>query len=203
LNDDLVVPEGYLETLNSIAQAHPETLIGSVGVDICAPDTTGPRGVGVIYPSRWISKGIAISPGRRLDSFSPGAFDDTAMLSGRGTLIPTHVFREIGLYNRKHYTFIGDSEFPVRAKRAGYRLIVAYDAVLYLHSPRTGHISQQESYRLRDVKDYFFRIKSYTNLRARFWLAMDTRDSIVQGLSFFLTDLAKMCYHFARKVKSF
>lgn len=203
LNDDLVVSEGYVATLMAAARSHPRALIGSVEVDIRFPEIIHPGGSGVTYASRWISKGVLINPGRRLDAFEPGHFEETAMLTGKGSLIPVSAFREIGLFNRKHYTFIGDTEFFVRANRAGYRLLVAYDAVVYSHTRNEGHIAHQGDYTLRDLGRYFFGIKSYTNLRARFWLAMDTRDNLLQGLSFFLTDLVRMCYHFVRKMRSF
>jgi GT2 family glycosyltransferase len=195
LNDDLIVPIDYIESIERLATIFPDTLVGSVILDIRDQDTilSGGSRINWITAKRWI-----LDTEKKRSLFPTGYYNDVSTLTGRGVLIPTKVFRDIGLYNERHYKHYGDVEFPKRAAKAGYKLIVSYDAIVYSHPLRE---LSDDSYRLLDIGKYFFDIRSNTNLLLRFWLAYDTSPNILRGTIYLLFDLARVVFHFLRRVR--
>jgi GT2 family glycosyltransferase len=197
LNDDLVVPKDYIASLYRLISKFPNTLIGSVILDISNKDTILTGGSKVNW---WNAKRHNLDVGKNWASFPKGFYNEVSTLTGRGVLIPIRVFRELGLYNQLHYKQYGDTELPKRAEKAGYRLIVSYDAVVYSHPLKENNFIQTEKYRLENVKKYFWSIRSNTDLRVRFWYAYDTSSNILQGTVYLLFDLIRITFHFARKL---
>lgn len=198
LNDDLVVSKDYIVTLNKLALDFPNTLIGSVIVDKNDNETILSGGSMVNW---FTAKREDINVGKRKSSFPIGFYIKTSTLTGRGVLIPTSVFRNLGLYNEQHYKHYGDTELPKRAEKAGYRLIVSYDAVVYSFPLKENNVSQAEKYQIGDLKKYFWSIRSNTNLRVRFWFAYDTSSNFLQGTIYFLFDLARIMFHFIKRLR--
>jgi N-acetylglucosaminyl-diphospho-decaprenol L-rhamnosyltransferase len=196
INDDVEVDPDYLGFLYRLWQSMPDTLIGSVLVDINDPDRIvcgGPR------VNWWTAKMWHLNTGRRLSEFGKDYHADVSWLTGRGTLIPIGVFREIGLYNEKHFQQCGDTELPARAKNRGYRLILSYGAVVK-HTDLTG-INHECSYSLRDLKKYFFGVKSYFRLKDRVFFAYNTARNPAAFVCFLVCDLARITMHFLRRLR--
>lgn len=195
LNDDLEVPDNYIVNYYTIAKRYPNALIGSVVTDFEDRDTI--VGGGVILS--WISgKRKELNKGKSLASFGQGHVEDNvSFLTGRGILVPVEVFRRVGIYNNKHYTQCGDTEFPVRARKAGYRLLVSYDVPVFSHK---GHSVHKEKYTLKSLRGYYFDIRSHVNLRERFWFAIDSTTNILHGLWFFVVDFTRITVHFIRRL---
>lgn len=195
LNDDLEVPENYIENFYALAKRFPDALIGSVVTDFDDRDTIVGGGVTV----NWLTaKTRDLNTGKSLASFGPGYVEEkVSYLTGRGTLIPAKVFRELGIYNNKHYTQCGDTEFPIRARKAGYKLLVSYDVPVFSHK---GHSVHKEKYTLRSVKSYYLDIRSHVNIREKFWFAIDSTANILHGLWFFALDFTRITVHFIRRL---
>jgi GT2 family glycosyltransferase len=196
LNDDLEVPENYIENFYSLAKAHPKTLIGSVVTDINNRDRIHSGGVRI----NWLTGKVrGINDGKSLSSFGKGYYtDQVSYLTGRGVLIPAQVFRELGLYNNKHYRQCGDTELPRRAQKAGYKLIVSYDVPVFSHVKDEGHINHLNRYSLKLLRKYYFDVRSNMNLRYRFWFALDSTSNVIHGLWFFVMDFVRITVHFFR-----
>lgn len=195
LNDDLIVPKNYIAALTKLAIRFPNTLIGSVITDINDNDTILSGGSKVNW---WNAKRSNLDVGKKRSSFPAGFYNEVSTLTGRGVLIPTRVFQEIGLYNERHYKHYGDTEIPKRAEKAGFRLIVSYDAVVYSHPLREVN---DKKYRLLDVGRYFWSTRSNADLRVRFWLAYDNSSNILQGTIYLFFDLARVMFHFVRGLR--
>ncbi len=116
INDDLQLSPDYLENLHTAWQSMPETLIGSVVVDINDPDVIYDGGRTVNW---WTAKFRMLNSKRKLSEFPKRHCVEVSLLTGWGTLVPIRVFREIGLYDDEHFQQCGDTELPVRAKNAG------------------------------------------------------------------------------------
>jgi GT2 family glycosyltransferase len=59
--------------------------------------------------------------------------------AGKGVLLPFEVFRTVGLYNSAllpHYH--ADTEFTLRARKSGYRLLYSYKSRVLSHQNLTG-----------------------------------------------------------------
>jgi GT2 family glycosyltransferase len=198
INDDLEVNPDYLEVLHGLFKSMPRTLIGSVIVDINNPDIIDNGGVIV---NMWTAKFTVLNHAKKLSEFAKNYYVEPSLLSGRGTLIPIQVFYDIGLFDEKHFKQSGDVELPVRAKNSGYRLITSYGAVVKSYTESTNSMNIADSYSLRDLKSYFFSIKSSFRLKERFFFSFNTAKNPLYFLSFFLFDLLRITYHFIIRLR--
>ena len=197
LNDDLIVPQNCISQFRKLASTFPNTLIGSVVVDINDRDIVAKGGVRI----NWITaKHHKLNQGKVLSSFPEGFYVEVSFLTGRGVLIPSKVFRDVGLY-KAHYVQCGDPELTVRAAKAGYRLIVSYDAVVFSYPADKDHINSKTEYRLSDLATYFGDIRSHFHLRTKFWFAYDTASSLPQGMVYYVCDVARIVHHFMRRLR--
>ena len=127
-------------------------------------------------------------------------FGKFVVLLSRSVLIPVEVFDCIGQYNNTHFPQHGDMEFPIRAARAGYRLIVDYRCRVYCHHDLAGDINEKQQYRLNEVWDMLTNTRSYFNLKERFWFAYQTRHDIAQFICFYMCDTLRVAFHIGRRL---
>jgi GT2 family glycosyltransferase len=125
INDDVRIEPGYLAALAAAAEARPRALVGSVCIDDAADR--------VLYADLRFRRlrGYFASPyaGRSPEEVPRGRLLPCDVHSGRGTLIPTAVFREAGLYDDARLPHYGaDYELSRRARDRGYELLCATDA---------------------------------------------------------------------------
>jgi GT2 family glycosyltransferase len=198
INDDLEVNPDYLEILHGLFKSMPGTLIGSVIVDIKNPGIITDGGVLV---NMLTAKFIVLNHNEKLSVFAKDYFVEVSLLSGRGTLIPMQVFHEIGLFDDKHFSQCGDTELPVRAKNAGYKLITSYGAIVKSYIDITDTINTSETYSLKDFKRYFFDVKSGFRLKYRFFFSLNTAKNPFYFLSFFLFDLLRITCRFILRLR--
>jgi len=63
----------------------------------------------------------------------------TDALSTKGTLYPINVFKQIGIFDAKHFPhYFSDYEFSIRVKRNGYYLTVCRESKIFNRVKRTG-----------------------------------------------------------------
>jgi GT2 family glycosyltransferase len=198
INDDVIVGPDYIANLLSICSKNPASIIGSVVVDHDTPDLIRLGGTKI----NWITaKFINVNKGRSLSEFPEGYCEYASYLTGRGTLFPVEVFRSIGLYDDKHFQQCGDTELPVRASRKGYKLLVSYSAVVYNQAESMEKFDARKTYKLRDLKSYFFDIKSNSRLRYAYHFAKNTSRNPLQFLVFLFFDIARKNYHFFSRIR--
>jgi GT2 family glycosyltransferase len=199
LNDDLEFDPDYLATIVKAGLAHPRTLVGSVEVDINAPDTIVNGGIRI----NWFTAGhTSFNRHKHLSTF-PRDYQqtDVSYLTGRGTLIPISAFREIGLYDELHFAQCGDPEFPARAKKNGYALMINYATAVRSHTSAGAGINIQQRYRIGDLRRCFFDVKSNMRLKYRFWFAYNSRKNLCQFASFLACDFARITWHFVSRLR--
>lgn len=131
LNNDTEFDEGYLATLVDVSLKHDRALTGSLGV--AGSDPSHILHSGVCWDWRHVqSRKIPIESGA----------DSTTRINtlpGRGTLVPIEVFKRVGNLRHRwlpHYQ--ADYEFACRAARAGFGLVVSYNAVVRVDTDTTG-----------------------------------------------------------------
>jgi len=181
LNDDVVIGKDYLLNLVSFAGKRPRTLVGSVLLREGGDGSILDGG----YKQNWlIAKGKALNRGKDLEYLPKDHYEETSVLSGRGTLIPAEVFFKLGLYDQKHLPHHGDLELSRRAYLNGYRLVVYYGAVIYTHED-----SQPGNLGLKNLWWGFFNIKSSRNIKERFWFSILGAENVPRGVIFFTFDL--------------
>jgi N-acetylglucosaminyl-diphospho-decaprenol L-rhamnosyltransferase len=198
INDDIEVDPGYLESLFHVWQATPNALIGSVVVDLKSPEVIYDGGRIVNW---WIATMRTLNVDKLLSDFDKDHCVEVSFLTGWGTLIPVRVFRDIGLFDERHFQQCGDQELPIRAKNRGYRLLVTYAAIVRLHSDQAADINTAATYSLKDFKEYFFGVKSYRRLKYRFFLAYNAATNPAQFLCFFICSFARITIRFLLRLR--
>ena len=188
LNNDLVVKEDYLNALLTIAAKHPKAIIGSVSVNINEPETIHFAG------TRWNSKTAKYRSGLN-EPLSYQALKNstdalpTDLMPGRGVLIPVKAFKEIGLYDIKYFPhYMADEDFALRAKKAGYELMIATGAVVFNHVDATGLQNRKKN--LKYFIDFFTSIKSPANSKYRWHWAK--RHATIYPPVYFTIDIARI-----------
>ena len=198
LNNDLVLPLDYIGKALEVAAQKPDSLIGSVVTHISEKDRIYKGGVKINWKTaRWTDP----NAGKKLSEFPTDYILEVSTLTGRGVLIPTEVFKIIGLYNIDHFLQCGDTELPVRAARADYRLVVSYNMVVYSYPNDKNHINYKDEYRLSDMKEFFLSIKSNTNLKYRYWFARSISTNKWLVVRYLIFDMTRVVSHFFRHVK--
>lgn len=199
LNDDTEVGDDYLQTLIDAYQQHKPCLVGSPSVDIANPNKLEFAGT---YANLYFANGRGLAADYNFDYQElkrRRPFVESDSLPGRGTLIPMRVFGEIGLFDAKRFKhYMADIEFSVRARKAGYRLIVNTRSVVHEYVTATGLFLRQKQ-TWRDFVDSFTSVKSPTNLTVRYNFAI--AHSKTKHL-YFLIDVSRICVGFLlRKVR--
>jgi GT2 family glycosyltransferase len=188
LNNDLVVNENYLQEMVNAAARFPRTIIGSLSMNINKPSSIHYAG------TRWNSRTATYRPAT--DRNIPltelqknNNLLSTDLLPGRGTLIPIRVFKEIGLYDQINFPqYMGDEDFALRAKKAGYKLGVSPLAIVYSHIGETGLGSRKKSFRY--YIDYYTSLRSHANVSRRWKWAK--RHANVSPYLYFSLDFARI-----------
>jgi len=125
VNNDVEVDPNFIEQLIEAASKNPKSLIGSM---ICNIKD---------HQSVWYMGGYF---NREIGDLShvEGSVEDfrqireSEWLTGMACLIPVDVFRTIGSYDAKSFPqYYADADFSLRAKRAGYRLLVDPESKVY------------------------------------------------------------------------
>ncbi|MBD2752290.1 glycosyltransferase family 2 protein [Spirosoma validum] len=196
LNDDTRVDTNYLQTMLDAYQTYQPCLVGSVSVDSDKPDKLEYAGyAGSEFELRTAGgRHVAADYGFSYQELSRQvAFVESQSLPGRGTLIPMAVFDKVGLFDSKRFVhYMADIEFSIRARKAGYRLIVNASSVVYEFVSATG-IQVEKGVSLKQFIDGFTSVKSPTNLRVRYNFAMAHSNS---KLLYFAFDIGRICAGF-------
>jgi N-acetylglucosaminyl-diphospho-decaprenol L-rhamnosyltransferase len=198
INDDIEVDSDYLESLLRAWLAVPNALVGSVVVDVKNPEVIYEGGHMVNW---WTAKIRTLNVNKLLSDFGKDHCIDVSFLTGRGTLIPVRVFRDIGLFDQQHFQQCGDSELPVRAKNRGYRLMVSYAAIAKLHIDQSAGINTAVKYSLKDFREYFFGVKSNLRLKYRFFFSYNSATNPAQFCCFLLCSFVRITTRFLLRLR--
>lgn len=187
INNDTEVPKDYLKNVLDCARQVNNSIITSVIYDIKTRDL-----VSVGFRQNWflarVEKVNFIE--HHLQS-NPNLIEVTHA-SGRGTLYPLAVFKEIGLYDEKHLPqYAADYDFSHRARRAGYPIFVSSTCKVYSYVDETGLTSIRSKISLRGFKEYLFGIKSPASLNARWWLAWNNCPKLLLP-SYMIIDIVRV-----------
>jgi GT2 family glycosyltransferase len=120
INDDVIVEPDFLSYLVEFAESHPRTLVGATIYDIAAPKKLWYAG----GTNGWWS-GQMLHRGER---------DRRPLhwLTGMGTLLPVEVFREIGMYDERHFPqYAGDVDLTMRARTHGFSLAISPRSIVW------------------------------------------------------------------------
>jgi GT2 family glycosyltransferase len=198
LNNDLEVPADYLTTLDHHADLNKKAIMGSVSVDITDPSHMEFCGIRWNeYTGKYFLKAKIYNHSYK-DLKEKVKFIDSAMLPGRGTLIPIKVFSEIGLYDSQNFPqYAADEDFSLRARKKGWSLVIPTDVFVMSHITETGMDLGKARFSISSYKHIFFSIKSPLNLKIRYrWAMKNTRLKLfyflLESIKLFLSVSVKM-----------
>lgn len=172
LNDDTEVAPDYLANLLRAHAANHPALIGSVSVDIRQPARLLYAGTRLNW-RRAAFQDVAKTEFTNRYNQLPARPDylPTDCLPGRGMLIPMAVFAQIGLFDDGHFPHhMADIDFSIRARNAGFRLVVATDCVVFEHADATG-LQLSKPLSLRAFGEALFATRSPIKLQTRYYFA--------------------------------
>jgi GT2 family glycosyltransferase len=162
VNNDCTFDSDFIYSLIKVSEENNRAIVGSIEIDI--EDKTSIKS-GVVKVN-W-KKGIfyeSLKKNQLKNSKSINIFDRADTLQTKGTLIPVEVFKRIGMFDQKHFPhYASDYEFFIRAKRAGFKLLVA-NTKIYCDSKRTGISDDGKTLKIIDLIDLAFSKKSQINV---------------------------------------
>ncbi|MBY0444042.1 MAG: glycosyltransferase family 2 protein [Burkholderiales bacterium] len=133
-NDDVRVLPNYVSSLIECGIKHKSpSLVGSLAVDSNNTSKVVFCGTKINWKTG-LWKGLTVPA--LLDGLEKIISDS---LPGRGVLIPISAVKKIGFYDDKLFPqYFGDEDFALRAKSAGWDLIVSTKGLVYSHVLLTG-----------------------------------------------------------------
>lgn len=189
LNNDLIVKEDYLQELINLSRKYPKAILGSLSVDI---KSHAIHDLGMKWDSFWAHFRPALAGNWSLKAIQEKTeLIETSLLPGRGTLIPMHCFREIGLFDFENFPqYAADNDFSLRAAKAGYPLLLSTKAVVYSHVNATGLKMEQRQPLFKHFKKAYTSIRSPLNLKIRYKWARKHATS--PAILYFLIDFTRI-----------
>lgn len=126
MNDDTTFDNQYLGIIIEISKKNHRAIVGSICFDTKNKTTVIEAGVlmnwgrGRMDIALKLPKNYKTKKVREVDTFC-----------GRGTLVPIEVFNKIGSFSKRLPHYMSDYEYFIRAKKAGWKLLIAYEAITY------------------------------------------------------------------------
>ncbi|MGH3516220.1 MAG: TylF/MycF/NovP-related O-methyltransferase [Haloechinothrix sp.] len=137
INPDAVADQGTLSALVEAADAHPDA--GVVGCRIVHGGSNPPRiasNGGKVDAKRWGATPLRDSG--RLDSeVVESGVRDVGFVSGACILLRTELIRELGMLPEEYFLYFEETDYCVRAQRAGWRTVVTTDTRIWHYKRST------------------------------------------------------------------
>lgn len=128
INNDVRVGPDYLAQKAARAEKFPGCIIGSLCVYMDAPDLIETSGFTLDF--RTGAGGSLTARGQRRTQEHTGVKPVT-YLPGKGVLIPTALYKRIGLYDAQNFPqYHADADFTIRASKAGVCILVDFDSIV-------------------------------------------------------------------------
>jgi GT2 family glycosyltransferase len=190
LNNDAVVGPDYLEKLVRTADAHRHALIGSAVASDEDPTVIVDAAV----------RFNRLTGAARSDGVGPipahSRLVPSDHLAGRGMLVPIVVFRTLGLFDADRLPHYGsDYEFSMRARRAGFELLVDTGSIVVSTSSATGLNPSLRRLTWSQFLTSFFSIRSSNNLWYRWVFYRRALHPRPLAIWFFFVSTARLVVH--------
>jgi GT2 family glycosyltransferase len=128
LNNDTIVKEDTLEILVKTAEGNPDA--GVIGAKIYYYDK--PNMIWYAGGKLNVDKALGTHPGMGEEADeSKSECVDTDFVTGCCLLTRREVIAKIGMLDHNYFIYLEDSDYSLRARRAGYRVLYQPKAVLY------------------------------------------------------------------------
>lgn len=172
LNDDVQLAPDYLANLIHAAAENPSCVVGSLSVDIQNSARLTYAGSHLNLFSAKLTDLARSQFQNQFSALKKGQpYWPSDCLPGRGMLIPAAVFEQIGLFDEARFQHhMADLDFSMRARKAGFPLVVAANCVVQEHTDATGLVIERLA-SIRQFWDALSSIRSPINLKTRLFFA--------------------------------
>lgn len=162
-NNDVKSADDFFPNLSGLLQQLTEPVVLGSKVKLYHnPDTIW--SMGGIFNTKTGFKAMVGSTEPDSDKYNKPVLCD--WLTGMGTVVPKEVYQKIGLVDEKNFPqYHGDSDFTLRAKKAGFKIEARPELVIYNDTTQTG-LKHDESF--RRLYKSMVSIKSNYNVRKDF-----------------------------------
>jgi len=160
LNDDTVPLADYMEKMIYWLEREPDALQGALALNILNDEAVFGGEV------------LSWKTGKYEDVLSKIPSDERFGLKtvnvfpGRGLLIPSKVFSDIGMYDSNNFPqTVADLDFTCRAYNYGYKIYCNYDAKIKMYIDESATISLRENKSFVNYYKHLFSIRGGGNLK--------------------------------------
>jgi GT2 family glycosyltransferase len=197
LNDDTKVDPDYLANLLLAYEANKPCIVGSVSIDVTSPNRliyAGTRlNLAVPTLEDWAATRFKNSYTQLLRN---GLYLVSDSLPGRGMFVPTSVFDRIGTLDVQHFCHhMADLDFSVRARQAGFPLVVSSASVVYEYPDATG-MDLTKPMPFRQFINALTSIRSAINYPVRYHFA---RKHAAAPYLYFIMDMLRIVAGYCRR----
>ncbi len=171
---------------------NPDTLVGSSTIG-CLVSAAERHEAGIVAPkilfadkkTIWYAGGIfdfanVLGGHRGVDETDRGQYakeEETDYASGGAMMVSREVFKKIGFFDERYFLYYEDSDFSLRSKSAGFKVVFVPEAVIYHHNAKsTGLGSPLQDYFITRNRMLF--AAKFLNLRTRFALLREAVGNI-------------------------
>ena len=158
LNDDVVIEKNYVQSIFcDIKKVERDSIMGSASFTISKPHRISFSGVYKFISWRlkeyhYIKKYILQSPSS-LSGIKP-----SVVLPGRGMLIPFEILKQLNYFDENFVQYGSDTDFTLRAYRAGIKVYISYNSVIFENEKLTSKGAAHNSPAFIEfLKSYFNR----------------------------------------------
>lgn len=185
--NNLGITAALKDGCNLIFIINPDTQVDVDCIKSCVELMSSDQTIGVIGPkilfsdkkTIWYAGGIfdrdnVLGTHRGVDQQDVGQFDkigETDFVSGAAMMVRREVFERIGLFDERYFLYYEDSDFCLRAKRRGFKLVYNPQALVY-------HKNAQATGLGSPLQDYF--ITKNRMLLASKFLPLRTRLALLR-----------------------
>lgn len=163
-NDDNVATTEVLNKLVDTAEQYTHSIISSVKCSFQNPDR-------VLFAgrrrSRFTDRSYFMNRGQKYDQIGTG-IRKVDWLHGQCTLFPVSVFETAGLFDEEAFPHLyADDDLILRARQAGYELLVNLDAVVLNDEKQTGINPYYKRIELKEIPELLTSTKSFFQLSTK------------------------------------
>lgn len=156
-NQDAFMDNDFVQELINVITKYPKSVVGSINFSSKEQKP--------IYHNHIIKNG-AFMP-NIIQGELPEIIERTDTLNTRGTLFSKEAIEAVGNFSKLFPHYAGDYEITCRAKKKGFKLLIASKAVCYSWDDNKGlayRIKNKQKKTLKDVVDLFSSRRSPNNL---------------------------------------
>ena len=161
LNDDTIPYEDYVEKMLYWSKEKPNALLGAFAVDIYTDETL--YGGEIRY---WSPLKDNVNLLDEIKEEDRHGLHEVNIFPGRGLLIPSQLFREVGLYDSKNMPqTYADFDMTWRAVAKGYKIYCNHDARIKIYAEESKGKKLKKEKTLGNFYKHLFSIGGAGNLK--------------------------------------